>query len=341
MSPQSSTEAPIAFIVDDAPVNAAYLARAQMEERGMASPSRGSFAEWLSRWREMAGSEIVPNDFWERFIAWAQDAGVKGKFTFLPCPGGFGRVDKHVEGYSDAELEHLLCLIRDEYTKCFDITPEIFTHTLAWDIEKEELLPITEWQWTYDKSEDDLADYMARALQTLQNVGIPATGVTQPCNFRGDEDLFAMAVLRSIKQVTGASRTFYFLHAYGDRPAVPSPLMIADSDADEYVLSVVSGSRADEPFWDTIYGGGDVDEMSDYFISRDGTTGRLVELAASGEPVVFHGHAQTLFSNGTEKGFQSLQEVVRRVNEHLLDRVEWMTMSELVDWAVAREEATQ
>jgi len=337
----ATSRVPIAFIVDDAPVNAAYLARAQMQERGMPISTRGSFGQWLSRWQEMAKAAVTPTDFWRRFIEWAQQAGVKGKFTFLPCPGGLGRVDRRVEGYTDAELADLLSLVRDECTKNFDITPEIFTHTLAWDAAKEKMLPITEWEWTYDKDEATLTEYMAGALRILRNVGITATGITQPCNFRGDEQVYARSVLGALKDVNGISRTFYFLHADGQSPRVPCPLSIADAERDEYVVSVTSGSRADEPFWDTIYGAGEVDEMVEYFVTKDGTGGRLVELCRSGGPVVFHGHSTTLYSNGTEKGFAALKEVVRRVDEHLGDAVQWMNMTELADWAIDEAEGSE
>jgi len=332
----SGSPVPIAFIVDDAPVNAAYLSRLQMQERGMPIFTRGSFGQWLSRWQEMAPAAITPNHFWRRFIDWAREAGVRGKFTFLPCPGGLGRVDERVEGYTDAELAELLAMVRDDYTQNFDITPELFTHTLAWDMEKRETLPITEWAWTNGKDEATLTHYMAEAVRVLHNVGIRATGITQPCNFRGDEGVYARSVLGALKEVHGITRTFYFLHADGESPQVPCPLSIADADRDEYVVSVTSGSRADEPFWDSIYGAGDEAEMAEYFVTKDGTGGRLVELARSGGPVVFHGHSTTLFSNGTEKGFRALQEVVRRVDEHLGDAVQWMNMTELADWAIAQ-----
>jgi hypothetical protein len=332
-------KAPIAFIVDDAPVNAAYFARAQMKERGMAIVSRGSFGERLRRWEEMEKGKIVPNDFWKRFIDWAVAEGVRGKFTFLPCPAGLGYVDERVEGYTDRELAELVALIRDDYTTNFDITPEIFTHSLAWDVEKRELLPVTEWQWTDSQDEATLTHYMVEALRVLRSVGIIATGITQPCNFRGDEDLYARSVLAATKEVNGIGRTYYFLHADGDSPCVPSPVMIADEETGDCVVSVTSGSKADEPFWDTIYGDGDVREMADYFVSEDGASGRLVDLAQSGGPVVFHGHAQTLYSNGTQRGFEALQEVVRRINKHLGDSVQWMNMTELVEHAMADGEA--
>jgi hypothetical protein len=178
---------------------------------------------------------------------------------------------------------------------------------------------------------------MAEALRVLRNVGIVATGVTQPCNFRADELMYARAVLRAEKEVNGIKHTYYFLHADGESARVPCPIMVQDRQAGDCVVSIASGSKADEPFWDTIYGGGDVQQMADYFISADGAKGRLVELARAGGPVVFHGHSQTLYSNGAETGFEALKAVVRRVNQHLAGTVQWMNMTELVEHVIAAE----
>ena len=100
-------------------------------------------------------------------------------------------------------------------------------------------------------------------------------------------------------------------------------------EQDEFVVSLVSASRADEPFWNALYGEGDIMEMADYYITPDGKNGRLIELANNGCPLVFHAHGQTLYANGTEKGFLSLQEAVRRMGAFLGDKIEWLKASEL------------
>ena len=327
---------PIVFIVDDPPINVSYYLRKQQSDLGILPPSRGDFSRFLDRWQEMEKSKIVPNAFWKRLIDWAQAAGVRGKFSFLPCPAGLGFIDDHVEGYTDRELTELIDLVRVEYTKNFDITPEILTHTLAWDIENRKMLPITEHEWMAQQDGETLAGYMAEGLRILKNVGIVAPGITQPCSFGGDEMLYARAVLEAEKRVNGIRHTFYFLNTDDASTPVPSPVMIADRERDEFVVSVVSASKADEPFWATIYGGGDISEMADYYLSEDGRTGRFADLLAAGGPIVFHAHSQTLYSNGAEKGFAALQEVVRRVSEHIGDRVQWMRISEFAEHTIQK-----
>ncbi|MBN2584787.1 MAG: hypothetical protein JXL80_17115 [Planctomycetes bacterium] len=326
---------PISFIVDDPPVSTTYWLRRQPEEMGIATEPRGSFGKFVADWRRQEPSKIIPNAFWRKFIDWARAGGVRGKFTLLPCPAGLGFIDKKVEGYTADELSELVGMVREEYTKQFTITPEILTHTMAWDLVRGKLLPETEHEWMSHQDEATLTAYMAAALDVLKRVGIEASGITQPCNFRGDEDMYARAVLAAEKKVNGITRTFYFLHADGESPAVASSLRLANLAADEYVVSMVSAVRPDEPFWQSLYGEGDVEEMADYFITADGRSGRFIDLLATDSALVFHGHSQTLFSNGTEKGFQSLQLVVSRVEEHLGDRVEWMTAQEFCEHVIA------
>ena len=208
----SDTRVPICLIIDDPPVNSTYWLRRQPEEMGIATPARGKFGEWVQRWRDQEPSKIIPNAFWKKFAAWARGAGVMGKFTLLPCPAGLGFLDDKVEGYTPDELSELIGIVREEVSRNFDITPEILTHSMAWDMRERRLLPITEHEWMAQQTEEVLADYMAEALKVLQRVGLRPAGITQPCSFKGDEDLYARAVLRAMKSACGMTRTFYFLN---------------------------------------------------------------------------------------------------------------------------------
>lgn len=328
---------PIALIIDDPPINSSYWLRRQPEEMGVARPAKGTFGTFVADWRRQEPSAIIPNDFWRRFAAWARGAGVKGKFTMLPCPAGLGTIDDRVEGYSAAELSELIGIVREELMGPFDITPEIWTHSMAWDAKERRLLPMTEHEWMDGQNEDTLAGYMAGALRVLRKVGLRPTGITQPCYFRGDKDMYSRAVLRAMKEACGIKRTFFFLDCDATSLPVPSRVMIDDRAAGESVVSIWSGIRADEPFWASLYGdAGEREEMAEYFISADGTKGRLVDLVASGGPAVFHCHGQTLFSNGEERGFESLKLVVERVNRHLGERAEWSTMQQVAAWTLGR-----
>ena len=327
---------PAVFIIDDPPINAAYLAQKQMEEAGISAGVGGWFSRtYLSRWREMEKSAIIPNAFFKKVADWAIAEGVKGKCTLLPCPGGLGCLDVAVTGYSKEQLQELLGIFKNDYLKNFDLTPEILTHTLAWDICNNKRLPISEREWTAKQDEQTLTDYMAEALRILRDVGIVATGMTQPGGFEGDLAVYARAVLAAEKRVNQINQTFYFNDTDGQNSKVDSKIMIHDPSKNEYVVSIVSATRGDEPFWHTLYGEGDPQQLADYYITADGTAGRFVDLLATDSPLVFHAHGQTLYSNGSELGFLSLQEVVKRMKTHIDGRITWMKTSEYAAWVMA------
>ena len=330
---------PAVFIIDDPPVNSAYLMRKQMEAAGKPLGEKDFFTRtYLLRWREMEKSAIIPNAFFKKLAGWAVTEGVKGKCTLLACPGGLGFLDDKVAGYSGEQLKELLDIFRNDITRNFDITPEILTHTLALALKTNQLLPQTEHEWMALQNEETLTDYMAKGLQVLKNAGITATGITQPCNYRGDFGLYSRAVLAAEKRVNKLGETYYFHDCNSEDKKVSSKIMLQDPEKNEYVVSIVSASRADEPFWYTLYGEGDPEKLADYYISKDGKSGRFIDLLSTNSPLVFHAHGQTLYSNGSEKGFLSLQVVIARMKKYLSGRISWMKIGEFADWNIKQQE---
>ena len=326
---------PAVFIVDDPPINAAYLMRKQMEDAGTLVPSNSFFEKtYLTRWKEMEKSAIIPNAFFKKVADWAVKEGVKGKVSLLACPGGLGYLDDQVKGYSGEELKELIGIFKNDFMKNFDITPEVLTHTMGMDLKTNKLVNLPEYKYMATLNEEELTNYFAKGLQTLKNVGIVAAGITQCNSYNGDFAMYSRAVLNAEKRVNGITKTFYFNDCDADNKKVSSKVMIADKDKNEYVVSVVSASKADEPFWYALYGEGDPIKLADYYISEDGKSGRLIDLLSTNSPLVFHAHGQTLYSNGAEIGFQSLQEVVRRMNKYMKGRFVWMKTSEFAEWNI-------
>ena len=74
----------------------------------------------------------------------------------------------------------------------------------------------------------------------------------------------------------------------------------------------------------------DVTDTGQFFVALEWAEGATLRevLDAGGWPVLLT-HWQSLFSNGLETGLAALDELGRRVREHLSDRVEWMTCSEI------------
>lgn len=205
------------------------------------------------------------------------------------------------------------------------------------DLKTGKLTNVPEYKYVSSLNEEQLTEYFTKALQTLKNVGITAPGITQCNNYSGDFNLYSRAVLAAEKKVNNISKTYYFNDCESEKKKVSSKVMINDTDKKESVVSVISEIKADEPFWYALYGEGDPMQLADYFISADGKSGRFVDLASTNSPIVFHAHGQTLYSNGTEIGFNSLKEVIRRTKKYLGDRVVWMKVSEFADWTLKHQ----
>lgn len=312
---------PIMLLIDDAPINAVYYIRKHKTDFSLSVEAEG----FMSRWKELEDYKIIPNDFWEEFGRFTTEKGVKGKITILPIPAGLGALDASVDFHYKKELLEFVDIIKTFYIQNFDITPEILTHTLAWDIQKGEFLPVTEYDWSAQQDEATLTNYMTHAFKILKNIGLQATGMTQPKQFvGGDERLYARAVLKSIKKVFGIQRTFYFMNEDTESAFVQPRVVIKNEN--ELVVDLIASCK--EAFWESLYGEGDPQLIADYYISSDGETGRFIDLIKTGSPLIFYAHGQSLYSKGTEIGFNALKIVVDRVEKYILDRVEWMTVSD-------------
>lgn len=91
---------PIVFMIDDPPINTAYLMRKQMEDAGVLVEGKGFFERtYLSHWKDMEKSTIIPNVFLKKVAQYLVKEGVKGKTSLLPCPGGFGYLDGPADQY--------------------------------------------------------------------------------------------------------------------------------------------------------------------------------------------------------------------------------------------------
>ena len=76
---------PIVFMIDDPPINTSYLMRKQMQDAGTLKEGNGFFERtYLSHWRDMEKSTIIPNAFLKKVAQWLVKEGVKGKTTLLP-----------------------------------------------------------------------------------------------------------------------------------------------------------------------------------------------------------------------------------------------------------------
>jgi len=308
---------PISLIVDDpAPyINPLWYFRHQVD--GQAEP---------------VYPRTIPLSFMESWCRWVGDSGIRGDFTILPYPAGLGRINQRLDGCDTGESRAWLRLAREAVVSQFDIHCEILTHTRALDLKTGRLLAQSEHEWMEAQGEESLTDYFAAAMQILGEAGVPNHGLTQPCTYRGDEALYARALLAAEKRVNGRSVTHNFLHVDSVAPIVPPRITLLDEAAGEAVVSVWSGT--DDEVWNTQEPDSaertqSAEALADRLLTADGLGGRLAALKQGGGPMVMVTHWQSLYSSGSGLGLRVHQEVARRVASLWGRKVEWCKLSEM------------
>jgi hypothetical protein len=289
----------------------------------------------------------VPRSFVEEVGAWYTQNGVKGKFSIIPCVPGQGDI---VEGFKDnitkEELAAWLRIIKDKIVPLNDIHSEILTHGRALDVKTGKILEpaIDEWAYTTKLNKEDLAAYMAFSFEMLKKAGFVANGVTQPCWYKGDQArVYTPAVLAALKRVNDIKFAHYFIDVDGKSAKVLPKIMFLDKANKEAVVSVVAA--CDEPMYpypETLKGKvyGSVSKMADYFVTVDGTGGRFRDLMKTDSYLIWYTHWGSMtcvYSDGTRRGWLAVQEIVRRINQHLGDQVKWMKISEAARYCVVSQ----
>jgi hypothetical protein len=280
----------------------------------------------------------IPNSFTERFADVIERTGARGKFSVVPCPGGQGRLDEGVPGLSTQELSAFLGIVRERIAPTWDVGPEMMTHNKAFDLETGQLLPEREDIWGAYQNVGTLTPYISLALQILRNVNLQPTGVTSPWSFGIEvEDAYNTATVTALREVCGVRLGWYFLHVDKESLAVPPRIARLQPDEGTALVSLVSASRdaaghADFA-WRTQFG---EPALTDALLSRDGMSGRLTELFPQREPMIFHTHWQSLFSNGSGAGLLALEDLFNRIHRTWGAQIRWMSAREIAVYATAK-----
>ena len=328
---------PLSWIFDDSTclVNLNKFAMPQFD-----AAFGGQNATYHRDWRSWP--DEIPDDFVRKFGDWCGGHGVKGKYSIVPYPACVGRLDGELPGWSVREVQASIELVRTRLMPNWDIHPEMVTHTRVIDLRTGHPFPerslkfMENWDWTTGKSVDELAAYQAYALQILKNVGLPCEGLTTPGGYgsRARPQL-AQATLEAVRDVFGAEIPHYFRDAYDEgaesvAPRVELAAGLGGADP-KCVVSIVACTGDWTGGWDNTE-----PEGADKYISADGQQGRVAEIIRRGEPACLLSHWTGIWWNGQERGFQVLQEVVRRLALRR-DEVVWMKLSEIARYWAAKE----
>ncbi|MHB8568340.1 MAG: hypothetical protein ACYC7D_14305 [Nitrososphaerales archaeon] len=332
---------PITLLIDDPTpcINPLYYFADQVPSNAVDYHYKSREGKWYfssdTKFEHPIAKEI-DRSFVVEFANWAHSAKVKGKFSIVPYPAGFGRIDREIKGFSRDQVKEFLNLAR-KISRKFDVSSELLTHTDALDLRTMKLKRnISEHDWSQKQNAETLTKYLAFSLEILKKAKIDVSGVTSPCNFGAKvEGEYVKAVLNATQQVLGTSKAWYFLHVDYESLTVPPRVMHLNRESQEVVVSIVA--TGGDPFWTSQITSLEkknwIESVLEPVLSKDGKSGRLLELVSSRSHVILVTHWQSLYSNGSRHGLAGLQELINRVNSLLGTRIIWMNCRELRDYA--------
>ena len=291
-------------------------------------------------WREWPVE--IPDSFVRKFGEWAQQTGVKGKYSIVPYPACVGRLDRMIPGWTQKELEDSIELVRTLMTPNFDIHPEMVTHTRVIDLKTGAPYPefttkfMENWDWCTGRSADELGSYIAYALGILKNIGLNCEGITTPGGFGSKARAsLAQGTFEAVRSVFKAEVPHYFRDLFfeGDQSVAPLVQNAADLDTDDpkCVVHIIACTGDWTGGWDATEPAG-----ADKFITADGKAGRMVDVITRGEPAMMLAHWTGIYHNGKELGLNIMKEVVTRLHARF-DHLHWMKLCDLARYWAAKE----
>jgi hypothetical protein len=275
---------------------------------------------------------LVPLEFMRRVADTFERLDLRGKFTVLPMPSCLGRIDKSLQMVPQDHLEGFLKVVREKIAPRFDITPEFLTHGMAYDLKGGGYQHIFEDAWISRAPQEEIVDYFVLAFQILNNVGLPATGITSPWVSGIDvEQKYARALAEAHWKVYSRKLTWYFLHATDLGQPYKCTVEHRVPERGQVVVSVPANTP--DIFWSMYLPTREerlkfIQEGIDRLVSPDGRTGRIRELMDSGYPVILVTHWQSLYLRGTGLGLEGLAALAERIRKVFGNSLQWELCSE-------------
>lgn len=328
---------PVSLIIDDSTclVNLAHFGIPQF---GETFPD-----QYKQDWRKLPRE--IPDNFVREFGEWAHENGVKGKYSIVPYPACTGFVSRFIPGWTERELKESLKLVREVIVPNWDIHPEMVSHTRVIDIKTGKPYPwstpdyMENWEWSQNKSADELAAYQAYALSILKEAGLNCDGLTTPGGYGSkNQKNLALGTLEAVRDVFGSEIPHFFRDLFTEKGESVAPLVLNPSGLNgpdpKCVVSVIGCTGDWFGDWDGLNPGG-----PDKFITEDLLSGRMVDVIDSGEPAIMVCHWPGIYFNGDHVGFNILKEVKKRLDQKY-DQLVWMKLSEISRYWAAKELTT-
>ncbi len=305
---------PISLIIDDpAPVISVYHEHAKSPLTKDGRPLVPTF----------------PNALLEEFCDITSRWGMCGKFSVVPMPGNKGDIIRGLDGAADADVKEWIATVQTRLLPAFTVGPEMLTHHKAVGLATGGALPMNEKEWAATQDRTTLTPYIALALSILKEAGFNPCGVTSPWSFGIEvEDEYVAAISQAVHDVSGKDTAWYFLRSLRDTPNAKP--WVALDEGERTVVSIPA--TLSDFFWQTIdttqNDAAYISAVADNLITADGKSGAIIRVLETGGWPILIAHWQSLMSNGLGTGLRALNEVGRRITEHLSDRVQWMNFEE-------------
>ncbi len=281
------------------------------------------------------GRPIIPtysNELLFKFCDVVEARGIRGKFSVVPMPGNKGDIVNGLDGVSNAELQEWLDTVKARLLPAFTVGPEMLTHHKAVNLEDGTAYELNERDWASTQDRSTLTPYISKALSILKEAGFNPIGVTSPWDFGIEvEAEYEASISKAVFDVSNSATAWFFLRGLRDTPNAKP--WIALEEEGRVLVSIPATTR--DKFWQTINSTDTSEEyisaIADELITRDGKSGEIIRVLETGGYPILVTHWQSLMSNGFGTGIRALDEVAKRVNDLLSDKVEWMSFEQIMN----------
>ena len=316
---------PVSLIIDDpAPIISVYYEHAGKDTTKDGRPLVPTY----------------PNKMLFDFCDIVEKRGIKGKFSVIPMPGNKGDIINGLEGVDKKDMDEWLDTVRTRLAPVFTIGPEMLTHHKAVDLETGKALSMNERDFAATQTRETLTPYIEKAVSLLNQANFDAFGVTSPWDFGIEvEKDYQAAISQAVYNATGKKNSWLFLRGLRNTPNARPWI---GHEEDGRTLVCIPATTTDH-IWQTIdtpeTSKAYVQAVADEVITKDGKAGEMVRVLETGGYPILISHWQSLMSNGLGTGLRILDEITRRINENLSDRVEWKSFEEIMQMVLADKDA--
>ncbi len=278
-----------------------------------------------------------PIGAFSQLMEFCEAQGLRGKVSLIPAWGLKPGQPLLGESTEPAALDFMAELARVG-ARGFDVHMELMTHDKLWDFAAGAMRQdgTCEGIWLYDPEVpvEAYEAYLGGILDHARAGGVTINGISVPgCDCESCEALTEKYLAGGHTNISHNAWQAVLNLAEAGRFGVPVVAVYSD-EADARHPTQVMAERAGFGVYDCRLDISTLDQIGfdgidiDFYISEDGKAGRIPELVQSGAAQCFFCAHWFSMNPGLPEGWGAFQEIVRRINATLADRVEWVKPSE-------------